>query len=145
MPIFWKVVSTLELSLDLWLVSLVNDGASPNRKLFNLHVQLAAERKCDGVYKTINLFAPSRFIYFFADVPHLMKTAQNCLYNLGSGSCSRLMWNDGQYMLFRHITDLFYPDQAVALIQLLQTPIVLYYHLVANIPRECLSRSLKTW
>ena len=54
MPIFWKVVSSLELSLDLWVVSLVNDGASPNRKLFNLHVQLAAERKCDVVYKTIN-------------------------------------------------------------------------------------------
>jgi hypothetical protein len=115
MPIFWKVVSTLELSLDLWVVSLVNDGASPNRKLFNLHVQLAAERKCDVVYKTINLFAPSRFIYFFADVPHLMKTARNCLYNSGSGSCSRLMWNDGQYLLFRHIADLFYRDQAVAL------------------------------
>ena len=67
MPIFWKVVSTLELSLDLWVVALVNDGASPNRKLFNLHVKLAIDRKCDVVYKTINLFAPSRFIYFFAD------------------------------------------------------------------------------
>ena len=40
MPIFWKVVSTLEQSLDLWVVALVNDGASPNRKLFNLHVKL---------------------------------------------------------------------------------------------------------
>ena len=115
MPILWKVVSTLELSLDLWVVALVNDGASPNRKLFNLHVKLAIDRKCDVVYKTINLFAPSRFIYFFADVPHLMKTARNCLYNSGSGSCSRLMWNDGQYLLFKHIADIFYRDQAVAL------------------------------
>ena len=39
MPIFWKVVSTLELSLDLWVVALVNDGASPNRNLFNLHIK----------------------------------------------------------------------------------------------------------
>ena len=115
MPIFWKVVSTLELSLDLWVVALVNDGASPNRKLFNLHIKLAIDRKCDVVYKTINLFAPSRFIYFFADVPHLMKTARNCLYNSGSGSCSRLMWNDGQYLLFKHKADIFYRDQAVAL------------------------------
>ena len=115
MPIFWKVVSTLELSLDLWVVALVNDGASPNRKLFNLHVKLPIDRKCDVVYKTINLFAPSRFIYFFADVPHLMKTARNCLYNSGSGSRSRLMWNDGQYLLFKHIADIFYRDQAVAL------------------------------
>ena len=115
MPIFWKVVSTLELSLDLWVVALVNDGASPNRKLFILHVKLAIDRKCDVVYKTINLFAPSRFIYFFADVPHLMKTARNCLYNSCSGSRSRLMWNDGQYLLFKHIADIFYRDQAVAL------------------------------
>ncbi|CAB4010233.1 Hypothetical predicted protein [Paramuricea clavata] len=49
------------------------------------------------------------------DIPHLMKTAQNCLYNSGSGSCSRLMWNYGQYPLFRHIADIFYWDQAVAL------------------------------
>ena len=115
MPIFWKVVSTLELSLDLWVVALVNDGASPYRKLFNLHVKLALDRKRDVVYKTINLFAPSRFIYFFADIPHLMKTARNCLYNSGSGSRSRLMWNDGQYLLFKHIADLYYRDQAVAL------------------------------
>ena len=113
MPIFWKVVSTLELSLDLWVVGLVNGGASPNRKLFNLHVKLAVDQKCDVVYKTINLFAPSRF--FFADIPHLMKTARNCLYNSGSGSRSRLMWNDGQYLLFKHIADIFYRDQAVAL------------------------------
>ena len=115
MPIFWKEVSTLELSLHLWVVALVNDGASPNRKLFNLHVKLTVDRECDVVYKTINLFAPSRFIYFFADVPHLMKTARNCLYNSGSGSCSRLMWNDGHYLLFKHIADIFYRDQAVAL------------------------------
>jgi hypothetical protein len=29
MPIYWKVVSTMELALDLWVVALVNDCASP--------------------------------------------------------------------------------------------------------------------
>ena len=115
MPIFWKVVSTLELSLSLHVIGLVNDGASPNRKLFNLHTECVDNLNCDVVYKTANLFAPSRFIYFFADSPHLMKTARNYLYNSGSGSCSRYMWNNGQYLLFRHIADLFYQDQAVAL------------------------------
>jgi hypothetical protein len=115
MPIFWKVVSTLELSLDLWVIGLVNDGASPNRKLFNLHSTLAGEDECDVVYKTLNLFAPSRFVYFFADSPHLLKTARNCLYNSGSGSHSRYMWNNGKYLLFSHIADLFYQDQAVEL------------------------------
>ncbi|CAB4031776.1 Hypothetical predicted protein [Paramuricea clavata] len=107
MPIFWKVVSTLELSLDLWVIGLVNDGASPNRKLFNLHSTLAGEDECDVVYKTLNLLAPSRFVYFFTDSPHLLKTARNCLYNSGSGSHSRYMWNNGKYLLFSHIVDFF--------------------------------------
>jgi hypothetical protein len=106
MPIFWKVVSTFKLSLDLWVVGLVNDGASPNRKLFNLHVKLPVDQKCDVVYKTISIFSPSCFIFFFPDIPHLMKKARNCLYNSGSGSRSRLMWNDGQYLLFKHIADI---------------------------------------
>ncbi len=113
MPIFWKVVSTLELSLSLYVIGLVNDGASPNRKLFNLHTELVNDLNCDVVFKTINLFATSRrFIYFFADSPHLIKTARNCLYNSGSGTRSRFMWNNGHYLLFRHIADLFYKDQA---------------------------------
>lgn len=76
------MVSTLELSLSLCVIGLVNEGASPNRKLFNLHTELVDDPNCDVVFKTINLFATSqRFIYFFADSPHLMKTARNCLYN----------------------------------------------------------------
>ena len=115
MPMFWKVVSTLKLSLKLMVCAAVNDGASPNRKFFRLHAKLAVDLKCDVVYKTPNLFAMSRFIYFFADLPHLIKTARNCLYNSGSGSCSRYMWNDGQYLLWRHIASLYYSDQEFAL------------------------------
>ena len=37
------------------------------------------------------------------------------LFNSGSGSRSRLMWNDGQYLVFQHIADLFYSDQEFAL------------------------------
>ncbi len=64
---------------------------------------------------TLNVFAKSRFIYFFADSPHLMKTARNCLYNSGSGLCSRYMRNNGKFLLFRHIADLFYSDQEFGL------------------------------
>ncbi len=116
MPIFWKIVSVLELSLNLFVVAAINDGASPNRKFFNLHSNLVAEEpKQDIVYKTLNVFAMSRFIFFFADSPHPLKTARNCLYNSGSGSRSRLMWNDGNYVLFHHIANLFYSDQELAL------------------------------
>ena len=115
LPIFWKAVAVLELSLNLWVVATVNDGASPNRKFFHLHSQLAKDLKCDVVYKTPNVFATSRFIYFFPDSPHLLKTARNCLYNSGYGSRSRYMWNNDQYLIFRHIADLFYSDQEYAL------------------------------
>ena len=115
MPIFWKVVSVLELVLNLWVCAAVNDGASPNREFFRLHSNLAADLKCDVVHKTRNLFAMSRFIYFFADSPHLIKTARNYPYKSGSGSCSRYMWNDAKYLLFKQIADLFYSDQEFAL------------------------------
>jgi hypothetical protein len=32
MPMFWKIVSVLEVAVNLWVVAAVNDGASPNRK-----------------------------------------------------------------------------------------------------------------
>ena len=79
MPIFWKAVAVLELSLNLWVVVAVNDGFE----------KFVKDLKCDVVYKTLNVFATYRFIYFFADSPHLMKTARNCLYNSGYGSHSR--------------------------------------------------------
>ena len=30
--------------------------------------------------------------------------------HLGSGKCTRYMWNDGQYVLWQHITQIFYQD-----------------------------------
>ena len=115
MPLFWRTVAVLEVSLKLRVCAAVNDGASPNRKFLRLHSKLAEEVDSDVVYKTPNIFAPSRFIFFFADSPHLMKTAHNYLYNSGYGSRSRLMWNDGQYLVFQHVADLFYSDQEFAL------------------------------
>ena len=120
MPLFWEAVSVLELSLQLYVCAAVNDGASANRKFVRLNSNLAQDLKCDVVYKTLNVFAMSRFIYFFADSPHLMKTARNCLYNSGSGLCSRYMWNNGKFLLFRHIADLFYSDQEFRLHTLLK-------------------------
>ena len=88
---------------------------SPNCKIFRLHAKLAVDLECDVVYKTPNLFAMSRFIYFFANSPHLIKTARNCLNNSGSGSHSCYMCNDGKYLLWRHIASLYYSDQEFAL------------------------------
>ena len=89
----------------------------PTASFFDLHFQLVRNHKCDVIYKVPNLFAlpVPRFIYFFADSCHLIKTARNCLYNSGSGSNSRLMWNNSSYLMIRHIADLFYSDQELAL------------------------------
>ncbi len=116
--VFWKVVGVLELSSKLPVCATVNDAhrlASPNRTFFSVHFQLVRDLNCDVVYKVPNLFAVRRFIHFFANSCHLIKIARNCLYNSGSGSRSRLMWNNGSYLMFRHIADLFYSDQEFAL------------------------------
>ena len=91
LPLFWKVVGVLETTVKLWVIAAVNDGASPNRKFFALHAKLGGTLPCGLVYKTPNLFFLARMIYFFADVPHLIKTARNCLYNSGYGSRSRFV------------------------------------------------------
>ena len=62
---------------------------------------------CD--YRTVNLYVPHRYV-FFSDAPHLVKTTRNCLKSSGSGSCTRYIWNNGQYILWQHITEIFYQD-----------------------------------
>ena len=115
MPLFWRVVSVLELFLNLHVCGVVNDGASANRKLFNLHRQLASGVESDVVYKTPNVFAMSRFIYFFADSPHLMKTTRNCLYNSGmvhqvaiSGTMTNIYCSDTYQTSFMVTRNLLY-------------------------------------
>ena len=47
------------------------------------------------------------FIWFFSDHCHLLKTAQNCLHHSGYGtSFSRLMWNNGKFLIWQHIRDI---------------------------------------
>ena len=57
-----------------------------------------ADHADKNVHRTVNLYSPDRFIYFFADGTHLIKTASNCLYHLGSRRCTRYMWNNGHYL-----------------------------------------------
>ena len=105
MPVFWKAVSILELSCSLWVCAAVSDGVSPNRKFYDLHIGLiGADHSDDVIHKTVNLFAPSRFIYFFSDAPHLVKTARNCLFNSGLGKHTRLMWN-GKELIWSQCSD----------------------------------------
>ena len=58
----------------------------------------------DVVYRTLNLYYPSRYMWFFADAPHLMKSTRYCMYHSGSGAGkTRLIWNDGREIVWNHL------------------------------------------
>ena len=87
--LFWKTVSILELTCKLNVIAAVSDGASANRCFFKMHSKLSFSFT-PFVYRTINLYDKERYIYFFADAPHLMKTMRNAIYHSkGDGSGSR--------------------------------------------------------
>ena len=71
----------------------------------------------DVIYKTSNPFAypESRYIWFFSDPPHLLKTLRNCLFNSGKLKSNRMMCNNNLYLLWAHIANFFYQDQELGL------------------------------
>ena len=57
----------------LQVICVTADGASPNRNFFKLH-------KID--YVAPNVYCkPGNYVYFMADMPHLIKTVRNAWYN----------------------------------------------------------------
>ena len=114
-PLLLKAISICELN-SLKVLAVTCDGASPNRKLFRMHFPMTKEDDMnpdtDVTYRTVNLFSSDkRFIYFISDVLHLMKTARNCLYNSGNGRHTRYMWENGMFILWNHISDVFHEDR----------------------------------
>ena len=119
-PLYWKAVSICELQCNLKVVALICDGASTNRKLFRMHANMREEEDMnpyvDVTYRISNPFSnEKRYIYLISDPPHLIKTARNCLSNSGAGRCTRHMWNNFKFILWSHITDLFYEDRECGL------------------------------
>ena len=74
-PLLWKAISICEKS-SLKVIAVDCDGASPNRKLFQMHRHLTQDDdmnpETDVTYRTRNLFSgtKNRFLYFISDVPH---------------------------------------------------------------------------
>ena len=85
MPLFWEGVFILEKTCKLWVIATTSNGASPNRKFYRMHKELDGDSLADVCFRTINIYAKHRFIYFISDPPHLLKTARNCLYHSGNG------------------------------------------------------------
>ena len=94
----------LENNCNLCVIAAVSDGASCNRPFIKLHRSMSNIADVDVVYRTVNLYHPSRYICFFADAPYLMKTTRNCMYHSGSGAGkTSLMWNDGREIVRNHL------------------------------------------
>ncbi len=114
-PIFWKAVAICEISCNLAVIAATADGASPNHIFFKMHAQMVTANERDLVYKTPNIYAENRNIFFFSDAPHLVKTSRNCLFHSGFSQHTRCMWNNGQDLLWSHISSIYYKDQETGL------------------------------
>jgi len=100
--VMWECVECLEVVVGLRVLFICCDGASQNRKYFNLH-------SADEItFKTKNLYAlDDRDIYFISDPPHLLKTARNCFANSYAHSKTRCLWFD-QDISWTHVSKLFH-------------------------------------
>ena len=79
-PMVWEVIGSLE-GIGLKVIIITADGAAANRKFFRIHKDSSesGNNVANGVvYKTTNIYAPERKVYFMSDIPHLIKTTRNC-------------------------------------------------------------------
>ena len=63
-PLFWKALCILETTCSLWVFAATSDGASPNGRFYRLHKALNGDTGKNVCFRSINLYAPYRFIYF---------------------------------------------------------------------------------
>ena len=118
-PLFWKAVGILEDKCNLQVVAVTSDGASLNRTMYRMHAKMErvdfSESLDDCViYNTSNIFVDDdkhRYIFFICDQPHTLKTARNNIAHSGfGGKSSRLLWNDGHYVIWDHVSKLLMED-----------------------------------
>ena len=87
-PIAWEIVRNLETEVT----SLTGDGSSANRKFFRLR-----NKSVGGNSKVVNKVPnpyskDKRCLYFFVDVPYLLKTVRNCRSNSFRHNHARALW-----------------------------------------------------
>ena len=76
--------------------------------MYRMLTRLARIEAVHVTYRTLNLFSnEKRYIYFFSDPLHLLKTVRNCLANSGAGHCTRHMWNDEMFLIWKHIYQIY--------------------------------------
>ena len=107
-PLVWKAVGYLETYVELKVIAVVSDKASPNQRFYRIH-----KRATDTfIYKANNIFTKDkqRPLYFFSDAPHLLKTIRHNLANSGAGLKTKYLWNKDKDMLWSHVIDCYKKD-----------------------------------
>ena len=109
-------------TLTLQVLGATLDGNAVNRRLIKLH-----QPSSDLVYKVQNPFAQEkRFLFFFSDPPHLLKTIRNCwqskhrtlevcclftfFFICNHACCSITQQNNGKSISWSHLTKLYHRD-----------------------------------
>lgn len=89
--IVWEGIERLE-RCGFKVMAITADGASSNRKFFRMY------SSANLTYKTPNPYtSEDRNIYFFSDMPHLIKTTRNCWLQL-SVKGTRNLWVSHEYL-----------------------------------------------
>ncbi|KAE8742013.1 hypothetical protein FOCC_FOCC012454, partial [Frankliniella occidentalis] len=107
----WHVIAALERN-DIRVIAFVCDGDTTNRAFIKLHTP-KTKVKSGIVFDTVNKAAPERDLYFFSDVPHLLKTTRNCFYSsrAGKGKGKRCMTKGGKKIVWDYIIRLYKEDK----------------------------------
>lgn len=108
----WHVIGALERN-DIKVIAFVCDGSTINRAFIKLH-RPRTQVKDGLVFDTVNKAAPERDLYFFSDVPHLLKTIRNCFYSSRAGKhkkAKRCMTKGGQKIVWDFIIKLYMEDK----------------------------------
>ena len=81
-PLVWECIAHLEM-IGFKVLTVTADGTSPNRKFVKLN---SNGLKAIFTNKTTNIYSQesSRPLFFFSDIPHLIKTVRNNWANSGS-------------------------------------------------------------
>ena len=99
--IIWEAVRQLE-TIGFYVIAITCDGAASNRRFYRSHWSPADDE--GPTYKVINKYSSNnRWLYFFCDVPHLVKTTRNCLSHSFLSSSRRSMMVNSALISF------FYP------------------------------------
>ncbi|PIK46436.1 hypothetical protein BSL78_16683 [Apostichopus japonicus] len=106
-PIVWDCIRHLEF-FGIHVRAIVADGASQNKKFFKLHEKHTTDAL---TYFTNNPYRSGERIYFFCDVPHLLKTTRNNWENSGYNSRSRNLRFKGKEIRWTHLLSLQEWDQ----------------------------------